>query len=59
MPLKPDEGLHAYVLELPVAVNVTGPHWLFGPTEIVGTGFTVTVTLAGAELHVPNVLVTV
>ena len=41
----PAVGVHANVeglIEL-VAVRFTGPHWLFGSTVTVGTGFTVIV----------------
>lgn len=55
----PLAGDHAYVFEFPVAVNVTGPHWLLGPTEMVGSGFTVTVTVEDAELQGPETFVTV
>ena len=57
--LRPAAGDQLYVFDVPVAVSVTGPHWLLGVTEIVGRGFTVTVTVPLGALQVPSVLVTV
>ena len=57
--LSPNAGDQLYVFEVPAAVSVTGPHWLFGVTVIVGLGLTVTVTVPLGTVHVPKAPVTV
>ena len=57
--LRPAAGDQLYVLAVPLAVRVTGLHWLFGVTLTVGLGFTVTVTVPDGTEQVPSVPVTV